>query len=62
MRTFTAGKFTVEVGDPSPTWINLIVPDHGGDHRFEPQDLPDLRYVVERAITYLEKREPGETA
>lgn len=62
MRTFTAGIFTADVSSPSPQWIKLTVKDVGGDVRFHPENLPDLRHVVERAIAYVEKTEPGETA
>lgn len=67
MRTFTAGKITLELSDPWPMWVTIKLLD-GDEERnevlrgFSHTALVDLKHVVERAIAEVERRCPGETA
>lgn len=53
MTKFTAGQFEIEVGPPSPRWVEVWTRDLNGDSvnfRFHPDALPDLAHVVARAL------------
>lgn len=61
MKTFTAGEFTLEIGDPWPMWV-VIKTDRYELRSFKHSDLVDLKHVIERAIAEASRRCPGETA
>lgn len=63
MTEFKAGKFTLEIWDPSPMWVTIRAPGfcEGELSGFSHRDLADLRHVINRAIAEAERRCPGET-
>ena len=61
MKTFTAGKFEVEVRAPSPAWITVRTTNPNGEkaefYCIHPEDMPDLLHALTRALAHANQLE-----
>lgn len=63
MNTFTkrCGHFEIEISPPYPRWVRLFHNRHGDRLRQEElggctsDELHDLKYIIDRAISFVEK-------
>ncbi len=59
MKTFKAGEFEITVRDPAPQWLDIVYHGVSLIYALHPDELPDLQYVINRAMVELAQTNPA---